>query len=259
MSEQILFLSRLEFAVLLLAKNIKEIMCFPLPKQQDINEKQMIEAIYELVCMECLQVKETSVELTDFMEEMIGEMEDATQYFLIESGNPLYPQKIVYIGKKLIILENVQEAEKTFRLFSIERQEFWKWLEDSMEIPKAIIEKKTEAKQMIEDCELAFQEKQALEEHGKKKAFQSLSDWIKQIEAILDETVYFGIRWIKEEKQEKSRNLLLCQGAINLWFLWQKEIEDLFQKESEEEKLYIEPDSAEFRQEIAQMLWREEI
>lgn len=277
MDERALFLSRLEFAVLLLTEQIEEILCFPLPDGKNIEEKQMIEAIYELVCMDCLQVSETSetskisdisktsetsVKLTDSMKPILEGIKEAEQYLMIESGNPSHPQKIAYVGKRITILEHVQEEGKAFRLFSMERQEFWKWLEDSMEIPETVIKEKTEAKQVLYENELVQKEREALRNCSEPEAFQEISNWMEQVESILEEGVYFGIRCIKKNTNKKEADnvldLLLGQGFMNLWFLWRKPKQDLFWEASNQENLHIEPDCAELRQEITSMLWREE-
>lgn len=258
MDDRALFLSRLEFAVLLLTEDITEILCFPLPNGQNIDEKQMIKAIYELVCMGCLEADETSVRLTDSMKKTVEEIKGAEQYLMIESGNPSHPQKICYVGNKVIVLENVQEEGKAFRLFSMEKDEFWKWLEDSMEIPETIIEKKTEAEQILYYHELVQQEREILTGVSNENEFQTISDWMAQVETLLEETVYVGIRCIEKKEADITFDLLLCQGSVNLWFLWRKPKVDLFREISDKEQLHIEPDSLELRQEIANMFWRKE-
>lgn len=258
MDERVLFLSRLEFAVLLLTENITEILCFPLPNEQNVNEKQMIKAVYELVCMGCIQVDEVSIKLTDSMKKIVEELKETKRYLMIESGNLSHPQKICYIGKRVIVLEAVQEEGKAFRLSSMEQQEFWTWLEDSMEIPETVIKEKTEAEQLLSYHEMVQKEREALIIAYDSERFQTISEWMDQVETLLGETVYLGIRFIKKEGAETELDLLLCQGSMNLWFLWRKPRTDFFREILEEERLHIEPDSAELRQEISNMLWREE-
>lgn len=265
MDEQVLFLSRLEFAVLLLTEGITEILCFPLPniEVQEIEEKQMIETIYELVCMGCLQVNETSVKLTDSMEKRIKGIKEAEQYLIIEPGELSYPQKIAYIGERIVVLEYVQKEGKVFRLFSMEKQEFWKWLEDSMAIPEVLIKERTEANQIVEYSELAIKEREKLTECIPKEE-QTLSEWMEQIETVLQETVYWGMECIGKQKSDTVQKLLLGQGVMNLWFLWYRPKEDITEEEnkksmdkSEQNILQIEPDSLEFRKKIADRFWRE--
>ena len=45
MCERAVFLSRLEFSVLLMAEGVEEIRCFILPGAKDVNRKEMIEAV----------------------------------------------------------------------------------------------------------------------------------------------------------------------------------------------------------------------
>lgn len=257
MDDRILFLSRLEFSILLLTENITEILCFPLPNVQEVEEKQMIEAVYELVCMGCIEVNENSIKQTDSIGKLIQEIKRAKQYLLIEPGDLSYPQKIAYIGEQVVVLEYVQEEGKVFRLFSMEKNEFWKWLEDSMAIPEAFIESKREADSIVTYSELAQKEQEELLSYD-PMGFQKLSEWMEQAERLLQEQVYFGISCISRENSDKKQELLLCQGTMNLWFLWYQLERDSTREEMKYSGLQIAPDSAELRQEIEKMLWREE-
>ncbi|MCX4267233.1 MAG: hypothetical protein OSJ62_01010 [Lachnospiraceae bacterium] len=257
MDDRILFLSRLEFAILLLTENITEILCFPLPNVQEIEEKQMIEAAYELVCMGCIQVNETCIRQTESIERLTREIKNAKQYLLIEPGNLSYPQKIAYIGERIVVLEYVQEEGKVFRLFSMERQEFFQWLEDSMEVPTAVFEKKEEAESITAYSELAVRERNVLSACDPRDC-QSLSEWIERAEEILQETVYFGLACISRQEPDKKLECLLCQGTMNLWLLWYQSVGDFCGRKFDQESLQTAPDSAELRKEIREMLWREE-
>jgi len=259
MGERVLFLSRLEFIVLLLVKGITEIICFPLTNRQNVDEKQMIEAIYELVCMDCLYVDGTLIKLTDSMESIMEIVYKAELCLMIEPGNRSLSQKICYIGDKITVLEDIQEEGKAFRLFSLEKKDFWKWLKDSMNIPEAVIEEKNEAEKLIEFNELALKEKELLTKYVQPEAFQKISKWMEQAEVALEEMPYGSIQCIKKKDQNVQMNMLICQGIMNIWFLWYKPKNDIFQESlNKAGYMHIEPDSVMFRQEILKMLWREE-
>jgi len=258
MDERILFLSRLEFAVLLIAGGITEMMCFPLLEEENVKKEQMIEAIYELVCMGCLQMDERSVRLTDFMENRIMVIQEAKQYLVIEPGDSSLVQKLCYIDDKIAVLENVQKEGKAFRFFLTDREKFWEWLEDSMELPKAAVEKKAEAEQLLLLNQMAYQERERLLSEGYLEKYSKISGWMKKIKTLLGEMPYVGIRLIRKNKTDQEIDLLICQGMMNTWFLWQKSQMDLFGGEAEKEEMHLEPDSLELRQEISNMFWRTE-
>lgn len=258
MDERVLFLSRLEFSVLLMAGGVEELICFSLPDSQSTDERQMIEAIYELTCMGCLQADETSVTLTESAKKSIDTIREADTYLMVESGNRSLPQKICYAGDRITVLENVQEEGKAFRLFSMDKGEFFQWLEDSMDIPRAAIEGKAEAEQILELSELAQKERDLLVKMDCIGKFQKISDWMEQIETVLQETVYAGIRRIDRQRQERQIDMLICQGAVNTWFLYRKSNNDIFQTAPEKEETYVAPDSIMLRKEIENMLWRKD-
>lgn len=259
MDEQALFLSRMEFAALLLAENITEIVCFPMPKREETEEKQMIEAVYELVSMGCLQVHGTSVRWSDFIKSRMEPVRDAKKCLLMEPGDSSLPQKICYIGERIAVLENVQKEGKAFRFFSMDKKDFWKWLEDSMDIPKAAAEKKEEAELLLEYHELALKEKALLRSCGRGGEIQRISEWMEQVKQVLDEIPFVGIRCIWMEKEQKEQiNLMICRGILNTWFLWKQLRQDFFLEPLEDDMVHVEPDSAELRREIESMLWRKE-
>lgn len=261
MDERVLFLSRLEFSVLLLAEGITNIVCFPLPDEKNVNKKQMIEAIYELVHMDCIQVGQSSVTLTDSIKKMIKAIKEAKFYLMAEPGDTSLPQKICYMGNQIAVLENVREEGKAFRLFSMEKDEFWKWMENSMELPEAMIEKKSEANRLIEWNELALKERKLLIACGAPKEFQKLSGWMEQVKKVLQEIPYVGFYVVRGKKQRVKIEFLICRGEMNTWFLWKEAENEIFQEtpiEKTVSNMHIEPDSLELRQEILDMLYLED-
>ena len=51
MSERAVFLSRLEFSIMLIAGGIEEIACFPLPGAKEVDERQMITVWCRKACL----------------------------------------------------------------------------------------------------------------------------------------------------------------------------------------------------------------
>lgn len=243
MNDQILFLSRLEFSILLMLGGITDIISFTLSDSQSVDDKQIIEAVYELSCMGCIRVDETSIGLTDLMKVMTETIKEAERCLIIEPGDPSLAQKVCYAGNEVIVVENVQEEGKAFRLFSVSREAFFQWMEDSMDIPRALAEKKTEAEKILELSEMAPNEKEKIHIAFKVKPL-TLSEWMKQAEEILNNEAYAGMRLIRQGKQRTD--MLICQGNLNMWIIWY-----------DKTGFHMEADSAELRKEMESLFWRD--
>ena len=115
MSERAVFLSRLEFSIMLIAGGIEEIACFPLPGAKEVDERQMIKAVYGLVQEGLLTVEADGIKLSKEMEESIASMKASSGYLLMESGDEGQPQRMIYPGNVAVILENTAGTGKDFR------------------------------------------------------------------------------------------------------------------------------------------------
>ena len=96
MSERAVFLSRLEFSIMLIAGGIEEIACFPLPGAKEVDERQMIKAVYGLVQEGLLTVEADGIKLSKEMEESIASMKASSGYLLMESGDEGQPQRRLF-------------------------------------------------------------------------------------------------------------------------------------------------------------------
>jgi len=245
MTDQILFLSRLEFSILLMLDGITDVISFTLPDSQKVDERQMMEAVYELFCKGCIEVDEASIGLTDLMKTVTKTIKEAEICLIMEPGNNSLAQKVCYVGNEVIVVENVQEEGKAFRLFSVSREAFSQWMEDSMDIPEALAEKRTEAEKILELSEIASKEKEMLRTILVEKPM-TFSEWMEQAEEILGNKVYAGIQIIYHG--ELRTDMLICQGNLNMWIMWHNKTE-----------FYIESDSLELRKEVECMFWRNDI
>lgn len=256
MSERAVFLSRLEFSILLIAGGIEEIACFPLPGAKEVDERQMIKAVYGLVQEGLLTVEEGGIKLSGEMEESIASMKASSGYLLMESGDEGQPQRMIYPGKTAVILENTAGTGKDFRLSVKAQDEFWAWVEEIMEIPAAEAVSEDEAAELIEINALAIHERELLQECAYPGAGLGLRLWIEKIQDRLGDVPCTGIRFIQNSDGRSCRDLILCQGCANLWFLWCDPDKDLLS--GKENPVQVRPDAVETRKEIQAFFWREE-
>lgn len=255
MGECAVFLSRLEFSVLLIAEGIEEISCFVLPESKDVNEKQMINAIYSLVQKGFIQVEEHGLKLSAEMEEMMESVKSATGYLLVESSRDEQPQRIIYLGKHAVILENTADANQDFRMFSKEQEEFWEWIEENMEVPAFEVPSRAEAEELLSMNELMLYEFRVLKECSYPGIVPGIRLWMEKIRESLGELPCMGVRFISDLDKEVKWDVILCWGCANLWFLWCEPDKDILS--GKESFVEIAPDAVETRKEIQELFWRE--
>lgn len=255
MSERVLFLSRLEFSIMLMTEGIEEIGCFALPEAVDVDEGQMIKAVYGLVQKGFMQVKEHGLKLSGEMEEIFASIKASGAYLFMESGDVKQPQRIIYPGKQAVILENTANVNQDFRLFSKEKEEFWGWIEESMELPAFEVLPRDEAAELMQMNELAGQEFHLLQACGYPGSVLGIRAWMKKIQDQMGDIVCTGIRFVQNSSGGTARDLMLCQGCANLWFLWCDSDKDLCTEGKN--PVEILPDAIETRKEIQAFFWGE--
>lgn len=254
MNERILFLSRMEFAVLLIAGGLAWIECFPLPDAKQTEERQIIEAVYGLVADGLLETDGKRISLGPDMQEVIRLIERSGMRIWIEPGNSSLPQKICYLAEKIIVLENIQKDGKAFRLFVLEKKRFWKWLEDSLAIPKLFAEERKETAQVLELNPAAAAEQASLYGNGYADAFGEIGEWMRRVKELTGEEVYAGLRFVEGNNSVLAKDVLIAQGSMNIWLLWCRPEADIFSDKTN--RIYVEPDSVELRELLIEGDWR---
>lgn len=255
MNKRAVFLSRLEFSVLLMVAGIEEVGCFALPKAEDVDERQMIKTIYNLVQKDFMQAEEHGLKLSAEMKEIMESVKASAGYLLIETNRDEQPQRIVYLGKQAVILENTASANQDFRMFSRDQEEFWEWIEESMEAPVFDVPSKAEAMELLSMNELALYEFHLLQECSYPGVVPGIRLWMEKIRESLGELPCMGIRFISDSDTGVEQDLLLCWGCANLWFLWCKPDKDILSEGKN--VVEVAPDAAETRKEIQELFWRE--
>lgn len=255
MSERAVFLSRLEFSIMLIVGGIEEIVCFPLPGAKEVDERQMIKAVYGLVQEGLLTVEADGIKLSGEMEASIASIKASSGYLLMESGDDGQPQRMIYPGNMAVILENTAGTGKDFRLSVKAQNEFWTWIEEIMEIPAAEAVSEDEAAELSEINELALHERNLLQECTYPGAGLGIRLWIEKIQDRLGDVSCTGIRFIQNSGGHLCRDLILCRGFANLWFLWCDPDKDLLS--GKENPVQIMPDAIETRKELQTFFWRE--
>lgn len=255
MSDRALFLSRLEFSVALMTEGIEEIGCFALPRAEDVEEGQMIQAVYSLVQKGFMQVQEDGLKLSREIQEILASIKASRAYLFMESGGDEQPQRIIYPGKQAVILENIANVNQDFRLFSKAQEEFWGWIEESMETPVFEVLSRDEAARLMQMNELACQEFHLLQECSYPGSVLGIRSWIEKIRDKMGDVWCTGFRFVRNSKGQPERDLILCQGCANLWFLWCDPNPDLFNEG--ENHVEVAPDAIETRKEIQAFFWRE--
>ena len=121
----------------------------------------------------------------------------------------------------------------------MEAEKLWTWLEEVFDIPDTDIESKAEAWELVNLSGLAEQEFRELQ-----KQMYSDRNWWKSFCNMS----YVSVRFFNsQETINAAKELILFPGTINLWFLWRHK--DTFE---------IIPDSIEIREELKNLLGREE-
>ena len=245
MNEQILFLSRMEFIVLLLAGGIQHIECFPLPDAEQADERQVIEAVYHLIVDGLLETNGGEIRPSENIREFMDVMRNPETYVRIEPADASLPQKICYCGEKIVVLENVQEEDKAFRLFIIRKDDFWAWLTDSVDISATVFDKREEALHMLEFCPIAGEERALLLAQEHPEAFCKAGTWMVRVQNILKENAYASLRFVDGATGTLQKEVLFVQGSMNTWVLWCVPCADIFAEQVD--CVYVEPDSVELR------------
>jgi len=253
MDERILFFSHLEFAVLLLTEGITQVRCFPLPEAETVDEKQMIEAIYELVQTDCVRIEDGAYQLTETGKAIVSPVHDAEYCLVIFPGDESVPQKICYLGTRIMVLENVQEEGKAFRVFSLDYDRFWDWMEANMDIPEAWTVKKEEADDISRTNMLIQEEQKKLSLCSYSGYSGGISEWMSKVKLDSGVQVYAGMQLMRMDGTIQDC-LMLCQGMMNLWFMEDCPEEDIFSQQRK--PVLVEPDSDELRCEILEKIWR---
>ncbi|MCI8724752.1 MAG: hypothetical protein HFG66_01255 [Hungatella sp.] len=246
MCERAVFLSRLEFSVLLMAEGVEEIRCFTLPGAKDVNRKEMIEAVHGLILKGFLQVEDKGISLSLELASMTECIKGSTACLFVEPGDLYQPQRIVYIGGQAAVLENADDTNSGFRLFIKEPENLWAWLEDTFDLPKTAVMSKAEAGELVRLNQLAEEELRRLQEWEYPGNAAGIRFWMEQLREGFGETPFLGIRFIRSCDGQTCKDLILLPGSANMWFLWRGR-----------EKLEVMPDSIETRKEMETLFWRE--
>ncbi len=239
MDDYALFLSRLEFSILLMAGGVNEIPCFALSKAEHVDRKQMTKAIHQLVLKEFLQVKETGLCMSPILAEMVECMKSSKRYLLVEPGSDHQPQRIVYLGPKAVILENADHANYDFRLFLKALEDCWTWLEEAFDMPYTDTALKAEAEKLTDLSEMAKRELEALRQLKHPGSSKGIRVWMEQVRKRLGDGAIAGMRFIDSSNQSLLWDMILLSGTMNLWFL-----------RGNGDFLEVFPDSIETRDEI---------
>ena len=166
-------------------------------------------------------------------------------YVRIEPADASLPQKICYCGEKIVVLENVQEEDKAFRLFIIRKDDFWAWLTDSVDISATVFDKREEALHMLEFCPIAGEERALLLAQEHPEAFCKAGTWMVRVQNILKENAYASLRFVDGATGTLQKEVLFVQGSMNTWVLWCVPCADIFAEQVD--CVYVEPDSVELR------------
>lgn len=255
MNEWAIFLTRLEFAVLLVLEGIQEIRCFYLPDEKEIDVQDMIQTIYELNKAGFIKIDEKNISLADNIKPIMELIKESKSDIRIEPQEDCLYQKICYVSEKIVVLENIQEYGKAFRLFVMEKGDFWQWLETSFHMPEIVVENKKDMAQLLEMNDLVFQEQTKLQTVQYRGAYYDIKEFMAQVEMVLAQSVYAGLRFTDRKSGVVYKDMVIAQGSLNVWFLWCDTERDLFS--DKEEIVHIDGDSLEFRQEQLKTFWRE--
>ena len=246
MCKRAVFLSRLEFSILLMVEGIEEIRCFTLPEADDVDQKEMIEAVHGLIQKGFLQAEEKGIRLSEELAVMMDGIKASTACLFVEPGDPYQPQRILYRGEQAVILENAANINSGFRLFLKDPESFWTWLEETFDLPQTDIRSKKEAEEMIHLSQLAEEEWRRLQEEKYPGSAPGICFWMEQLREEFGESPFWGIRFIHSSDGHAYGDLVLIPGSISMWFLWHSG-----------ETLKVMPDSMETRNEMETLFWRE--
>lgn len=247
MCKRAVFLSRLEFSILLMVEGIEEIRCFTLPEARDVNQKEMIEAVHGLIQKGFLQVEEKGIRLSVELAAMTGCIKTSTACLFVEPGDLYQPQRILYRGGgQAAVLENAAQVNSGFRLFMKEPENLWTWLEETFDLPETDVMSKKEAKEMVSLSQLAEEELRRLQEEKYPGSIPGIRFWMERLREDFGEAPFLGIRFIHSFDGQAYGDLILIPGSMNIWFLWYSG-----------ETFEVIPDSIETRNEIAALFWRE--
>lgn len=255
MNEWAIFLTRLEFAVLLVLEGIEEINCFYLPEEKEIDAQHMLQTIYELNKSGFIKVDGKDILLSDTIKPIMDLIKNTKSYIRIEPGEDSLYQKICYVSEKIVVLENIQQHGKAFRLFVLKKNDFWSWLEDSLAIPQTFVENKQDMEYLIHINDLIFEEQKKLQTVQYQGAFYDIKKFMEQVESVLAKAVYAGIRFTDRKSKAVYKDMVIVQGSFHVWFLWCDVQNDLFS--DKENVLHIDADCLEFRKEQLKTFWRE--
>lgn len=255
MCERAVFLSRLELAVLLMAGGVEHIQCFALPEAKDVDEKQMIGAVYDLTQKGFLQVLEEGIDLAPGSGTIVDTMKDPRMVIYLEPGDERQPQRIVYVGEQAIILENTMDEGGELRLSTKEQTGFWKWIEDAFELPVADVISADSALRSLYMNGAVITEWEMLQTCTHPGIVQGLRAWMESIRDGLGEAPYVGIRIINARSGKVERDMVIAPGLMNLWFIWCEQDMDVFSEK--ERHVEVVPDSIETRNAVQKLFWRE--
>lgn len=246
MCKPAVFLSRLEFSVMLMAGKVKMIQCFALPEAENVDRREMTRAVHELIAKGFLMIKETGPCLSPEAAQMVECIKNSKQYLFIEPGDEYEPQRIVYLGPQAVVLENTTEINPDFRLFMKEGKELWTWVEEVFGLPDPAAESKEEAWKLAELSRIAEDEWKQLQNQVKPEKSLGIRFWLEKLRKELGNAPLVGIRLIHEKKATAHEDLIVYPGSMNMWYL-----------RSREDSLEVVPDSVETREEIKELLGRE--
>jgi len=248
MIDRALFLSRLEFSVLLMAGGVEQIPCFPLPERDEVKEREMIEAVYDLVQKKLLETREEKICLVPEIAELVRQMKDSRDYVQVEPGEEGEPQRMIYLESQAVVLENTTDTCPQFRLFVNERSRLWNWMEEALDLPAPGSQSKEEATEQVRLSELASGEQERLTECVYPGVKLGIRSWMRKLGDRFGETPRAGIRLVCGGAKQAIQDLVVLPGAMNLWFLWcVPEIESL---SGGEKAVWVVPDSSETRKKI---------
>ena len=260
MYEKAIFLSRLEFAARLMAGGVEHIPCFPLPDAKEVDEGQMIEAVYRLIQEQYVQIGENGACLASELKPVVDDIRDSNRCLFMEPGDPSAPQRICYLGTHAAVLEFVGESEREFRLFSLAKEEFWEWLGEALDITLSEIMTKEETDRQIQMSELSVEEKEQLSACGYPGGPGPIGRWMELLEDQMKQTdrgggghPCMGIRLFDKKEGRNCCDLLLYQGWMNIWFIWCTPGKDIIS--AKENVVEVQAASLELKERFLKLFW----
>ncbi len=247
MCDYAVFLSRLEFSIVLMAGGVEELPCFILTEPEKTDQKDMTKAIHSLVIKGFVQIKATGLWLVPWLAKMIEVIKNSIEVLFMEPGDSSQPQRIVYLGQQAVVLENTTEINQEFRIMLKSSGDLWPWIEEVFDIPDVHSGSKDEALELIRLSKSAGAEIDQFRDVGYSENCSGIHCWMKKIKDEMGDQPLIGIRLIGSTDRSLGWDLIIVPGSMNLWFLY-----------SDGHFLEIVPDSMELRKEMRKLFWRGE-